>query len=362
MDDAGAIQRAIKAIAFAHGGVLSFPPGVYRTSGPIALNGLADFQIEGKGATIRPLGTYRIREGGGHVIIITNCGNFSVSGLSIDANARVRGRRETSHSLILCGCSNFVVEGLQITDAVCDGLYLSAWKPPDPSTACRDGTVRGCTIDGAFRNCVSIIQANHVTIQDSMIRNARGTSPESGIDIESNPDDANGANHDIEIRRNTISSCNVTGVKIVGQRNPHGIVISQNSITGCASGIVEVDATQADETISQNRIEDCTAIAIALSGVRSSCERNALINCHDIGIYAEGSNHSIRGNALVDTGRANPPGSCIHTLYGKGETTIEWNSIRSTVPKPTWIPIVASKEDLLGLNWRQGVSGKDGQF
>jgi len=81
----------------------------------------------------------------------------------------------------------------------------------------------------------------------------------------------------------------------------------------------------------------------------------------NFGIYAEGGNHTISNNTLVDYGVV-ANGQCIFTLYGIGNDVIVGNSITKTVPNPAWVPIVVNKLDLPGINYRYGVQGIDGAF
>ena len=59
-----------------------------------------------------------------------------------------------------------------------DGVYINtAW----------DITLRHVTIDGGYRNGISVIAAQTLLVEHSIVRNTLGTDPEAGLDIEPNP-------------------------------------------------------------------------------------------------------------------------------------------------------------------------------
>jgi hypothetical protein len=357
-DDRKAIQEALNS---AKSGQVVFPPGVYRLSGFVQVEGAKGLAIVGAGAVLKPLDSCPVKSAEGDVLRLIRCTGVSVIGLSIDANKAARGGRETCMSLQLRGCADFRIVGCTFTDAICDDLYLASSDRATLAGACHDGLVKGCTFDGAFRNAISVIEAHHVKFVNNVIRNVKGTAPEAGIDIESNAENQEGANHHLEVVGNTISNCKQRGVWMVGTRSPYANTISANTITGCPYGIGQVDATQSDVTIADNRIEDCAAIGIGMTGTGGICQGNRLSRGKSHAIYAEGQNHVIRGNVIQDFGKV-VEGECIHTAFGKGRNVIEGNVIRRSEPAADWKAIATNPKDAAGENYRWGAGGRDGRF
>ncbi len=445
-DDRKSIQDAANALRMIGRGVLLFPPGEYRISGFVEIQRLNAFDISASGATLRPMDSVSRTDSVGDALRITNCSSFSVTGLHIDGNSQWRGNSEGPQSMRLKGCSDFRIIGCTFTNAVSDHLYISASKPQDHTTGCHDGLIQGCTFRGAYRNAISVIHGYGLKIIDNNIRDVVGTKPASGIDIEANEDDADGANHDILISGNTIAGCAETGVRITATQNPSYVSIEHNLIENCPSGVrvnghhcrvsnnlfrnakspesgpgsgalgqivvagasfeqvhisgnkmhsikgvsgihlhgtfggsaliqnnqffevaggkysaINVDSS--DASIIGNVIEKMPegGLAIRVSGARAVIENNLLRNGVGSAIWCGGSNHTIRGNTVIDFGLSDA-GRCLQTIDGSGGSVIEGNVIRKTTPNREWEALLSNPNDYLGKNFRQGTKGSDGPF
>ena len=79
--------------------------------------------------------------------------------------------------------TDFSILGLTIEDTGGDGIYLGSLNQTDFN---QNVTIQDVVIDNAYRNGVSVISAQDVLIDNTMIVNTGGTAPEAGIDIEPN--------------------------------------------------------------------------------------------------------------------------------------------------------------------------------
>ena len=89
------------------------------------------------------------------------------------------GGGEYRHTLKIRGSDHIVVDGLRLTKSGGDGIYLGG----RPS---RDVTIRNVTCDHNHRQAISVIAADGLLIEDCVLRDTKGTPPESGIDFEPN--------------------------------------------------------------------------------------------------------------------------------------------------------------------------------
>lgn len=89
------------------------------------------------------------------------------------------GGGEYRHTLKIRGSDHILVDGLRLTRSGGDGIYLGG----RPS---RDVTIRNVTCDHNHRQAISVISADGLLIEDCVLRDTKGTPPESGIDFEPN--------------------------------------------------------------------------------------------------------------------------------------------------------------------------------
>ena len=86
---------------------------------------------------------------------------------------------EYRHTLKIRDAAHIVVDGLRFTRSGGDGIYLGG----RPS---RDVTIRNVTCDHNHRQAISVIAVDGLLIEDCVLRDTKGTPPESGIDFEPN--------------------------------------------------------------------------------------------------------------------------------------------------------------------------------
>lgn len=81
------------------------------------------------------------------------------------------------HALALRGCRNVTLRDLTISDAGGDDIYV--YRPVDT-------LIENVTCTGAFRDAMSVIAAERLTVRNCRFVGTSGTAPNCGVDIESN--------------------------------------------------------------------------------------------------------------------------------------------------------------------------------
>ena len=92
-------------------------------------------------------------------------------------------KAEWRHCLQLRGVRNVRVYGLTLAESGGDGIYIGAG--PDGATN-TDVLIKNVTCDGNYRQGISVITAENLRIEDTILRNTGGTWPQAGIDFEPN--------------------------------------------------------------------------------------------------------------------------------------------------------------------------------
>lgn len=88
--------------------------------------------------------------------------------------------------LSFCSCSNVRVEGLTLAESGGDGIYLGT---ATKGVTNKNITIKDVICDSNYRQGISVITAENLLIENTIMRNTAGTNPESGIDFEPNGPD-----------------------------------------------------------------------------------------------------------------------------------------------------------------------------
>ena len=81
------------------------------------------------------------------------------------------------HAIALRGCRNVTLCNLTISDAGGDDIYV--YRPVDT-------LIENVTCTGAFRDAMSVIAAERLTVRNCRFVGTSGTAPNCGVDVESN--------------------------------------------------------------------------------------------------------------------------------------------------------------------------------
>jgi hypothetical protein len=88
---------------------------------------------------------------------------------------------EWRHCLSISGCSNINISGLRLVKSGGDGLYVSRGTINTHSSNIQ---IKDIVCDNNHRDCMSVTSAKNLIIENCVLKNTNGTSPESGIDFE----------------------------------------------------------------------------------------------------------------------------------------------------------------------------------
>jgi hypothetical protein len=92
-------------------------------------------------------------------------------------------KAEWRHTLSLLSCHSVKVLGLTLAESGGDGIYLGVAKQGVP---CSDIVIRDVLCDKNHRQGISVISAENLLIENTVMRETSGTPPMAGIDFEPN--------------------------------------------------------------------------------------------------------------------------------------------------------------------------------
>jgi len=92
---------------------------------------------------------------------------------------------EGRHVISLRSCSNVRIEGLTLRDSGGDGIYVGRLAR-NPQFYSQDIHIGDVVCDNNRRQGISVISAQNVFIENSLLMNTEGTAPQAGIDFEPN--------------------------------------------------------------------------------------------------------------------------------------------------------------------------------
>ncbi len=99
------------------------------------------------------------------------------------ANPELYAKGEWRHCLQLRGARNMEVYGLTLASSGGDGIYLGIGPEGQTNT---DITIKDVICDDNYRQGISVITAENLLIENTVMRNTGGTPPQAGIDFEPN--------------------------------------------------------------------------------------------------------------------------------------------------------------------------------
>jgi hypothetical protein len=92
---------------------------------------------------------------------------------------------EGRHGIALFGSRNILLDGLTVTETGGDGVYIS--NPySNVAIPCSNVTISNCNLTGNYRNAISVISVDGLTVEHTTLALSKGTPPEGGIDMEPN--------------------------------------------------------------------------------------------------------------------------------------------------------------------------------
>ncbi len=100
-----------------------------------------------------------------------------------DYDAPPYAKAEWRHVLTVKSSVNIRVEGLTLAESGGDGVYLGCVRSEWPN---RDVVIKDVVCDRNYRQGISVISAENLLIENTVMRDTAGTPPAAGIDFEPN--------------------------------------------------------------------------------------------------------------------------------------------------------------------------------
>lgn len=186
-DDTAAIQAAIAAADN-----LYWPEGTYlvdTASNAMVPTSKIGMWWYGYGATIKAKDG-ATAAGNALMLRLFNCSNVVIEGLTFDGNRANRTAfASSSHCIQINDGDDIVLRDVVIKNSTYDGIYVRGTTPGTESTYPTKILFDNVVVDNAYRNGLSLVGANGVTIRGGRFTNTNGTAPQAGIDIEPNASD-----------------------------------------------------------------------------------------------------------------------------------------------------------------------------
>lgn len=137
------------------------------------------------------------------------------------ANPALYEKAEWRHGINLRDCSNAILRNITVTETGGDGLYLGATA----TGANKNVLVENMNFDANYRQGISVISADGLTIRNCKLNNTLGTNPQAGIDFEPN---ASGQ---------SLANCVLENCDISGNTHGGGIDLSPTNLDGTSKPI-----------------------------------------------------------------------------------------------------------------------------
>lgn len=125
------------------------------------------------------------------LVSAANCENITLRGYGATFrmrradydNPQLYQRAEWRHCLSIRSCSNVKVLGLTLTESGGDGIYLGT---ATRGVTNKDILIKDVVCDRNYRQGISVITAENLLIENTVLRDTAGTAPQAGIDFEPN--------------------------------------------------------------------------------------------------------------------------------------------------------------------------------
>lgn len=198
--------------------------GDYRISQAIERAGASHFRIGG-GGRISMIGQAPVRYGFG-ILYFSDCSDFLVSSLTLDANRQMRSAAEApAHTVTLQSCRRFEFVSVTALNAVCDGFMLFSARPENADTHCSDFAFTDCVAENSFRQGCTVTEGHRGVFRRGRYAGSRGTLPAAGIDLESDEGAPHAAISDITFDGVTFADNDGFGLLVAGVARPQDIIV-----------------------------------------------------------------------------------------------------------------------------------------
>jgi hypothetical protein len=193
-------------------------------------------------------------------------------------------KSEARMCLALRGCSNVRVEGLTLRDGGGDGIYIDGTRRSPWSAGIQ---LKNVCCDNNYRQGISVISVDGLTIEGSRFANTWGTPPSAGIDIE--PDEATNRISNVTIRNcrfedNYGNGIQVHLVRLTSASEPVSIRFENCRVTSTRGAGIRVsklgdDGPKGSIAFSNCAVENTEAYGIKVQDKSVEAARVEFIDC-----------------------------------------------------------------------------------
>ena len=237
VDDSLALQAAFDEIGrIGRRVVLS---GQYLISRRVEIVGKRGFEVVGDGmilaASRMPV------QSDFQCLLISDCEDFLISGITVDGNRRSRVPAETSaHAMELRSCRRYVLQRVTLLNSVTDCLYISSASKEvaDTSRHNQNAFFIDCRFENGFRQGVSIIQGRGIRFTRCRFAGTNGAAPAAGCDLESNERDVDGAIQNVVFEHCKFETCAGYGLLVASAKKPNLIDVKNCEFVNNRKGAV----------------------------------------------------------------------------------------------------------------------------
>lgn len=123
-----------------------------------------------------------------HIIYASNVQNVTISGGQIvgEHYEHNGSAGEWGMGIGIYDGTNISISNVNISNCFGDGIYLCSQHQQDSTASCRQIEIINCEFSNNRRNNLSIVSGDDITVDHCRFYHANGTTPEFGIDIETN--------------------------------------------------------------------------------------------------------------------------------------------------------------------------------
>ena len=123
-----------------------------------------------------------------NILYVRDVRNVTISGGRIIGERYEHGGTsgEWGMGIGIYDCSNVTVSNVAVSDCWGDGIYIGSKRDDEPDAGSDGIEIINCNLNNNRRNNLSIVCVDNVTVDGCTFKNAGGTAPGYGIDIEPN--------------------------------------------------------------------------------------------------------------------------------------------------------------------------------
>lgn len=233
------------------------------------------------------------------ILKVSGVENVGIYDARIDGSRKAGGAQsgEWSAGIAVCDSRNITILNAVIKDTWGDGIFIGSESIQGPVKS-ENVVVKGGWIDNARRNGISVTSVRGARIENMLVSNVNGTSPQCGIDIEpstsydileklivKNSATFNCANYSFAVNLSALGqsggkskmvSISLSGLKDQGSSGFMGFSINPGKYNASPSGTITItDCTGTDNGSSIWNDPSAHKVTVKMSNVRSRLKNSS---------------------------------------------------------------------------------------